>query len=181
MMDNSVDDETRRYRITGSIFLLAVAIIVLPMIFDGDGLPESDIEPMPELSLPALAPPIPEPLPDNPYLEEIETLSALVDENGFTREDKTLVGEPVLTKPDAGTRNFAVQVGSFSSESRALGLRDALRGEGYDAFLSTLRKGDKVWIRVAVGPFQARSDAEAVRRRLAGKYADDARLMAFRL
>ena len=37
-------DEVLRYRLTGAIFLLAVAVIVLPMVFDGDGLPAVTVQ-----------------------------------------------------------------------------------------------------------------------------------------
>ncbi|MCY4566504.1 MAG: hypothetical protein OXE40_18700, partial [Gammaproteobacteria bacterium] len=35
--------EQIRYRITGSLFLLALAIIFLPMLFDGDGVPGVEV------------------------------------------------------------------------------------------------------------------------------------------
>ena len=38
--------EQTRYRITGSLFLLAVAVIFLPMLFDGDGIPRVVVEPV---------------------------------------------------------------------------------------------------------------------------------------
>ena len=36
-----------RYRLTGSIFLIAVAAVVLPMLFDGAGVEPMHLEPLP--------------------------------------------------------------------------------------------------------------------------------------
>ena len=178
-----MDEDTKRFRITGSIFLLAILVIVLPMLFDGDGLPTVEIKAIPEVArdprvelLPAAAPPA---LAENPYVEKIAELESSVDEDFFSTEHGTQVGEPVLSKPDSDTERWAVQVGSFSSEERALALRQQLRDAGYDAFISAVKKDDKVMIRVAVGPYLDGSEAEAIRRKLAAGQAPDARVKAF--
>jgi len=172
-----VEQDTRRYRVTGSIFLIALAVIVFPMIFDGDGLPPVKIEPMPEpkLSENPTPPPVVE---KNPYVEKVEALAKSVDAEGFSTDHGTLMGEAVLSKPDGDTRVWAIQVGSFSSETRALSLRDELRAEGYEAFLSSIKKEDRVMIRVAIGPYLDGGEAEKVRRKLAKSLAPDARVMA---
>lgn len=178
-----MDEDTKRFRITGSIFLLAILVIVLPMLFDGDGLPTVEIEAIPEVAPdsrielpPVAAPPV---MADNPYVEKIAELESSVDEDLFSTEHGTQAGEPVLTKPDSDTERWAVQVGSFSSEERALALRQELRDAGYDAFISAVKKDGKVMIRVAVGPYLDGSEAETIRRKLAGSQAPDARVMAF--
>lgn len=178
-----MDEDTKRFRITGSIFLLAILVIVLPMLFDGDGLPTVEIEAIPEVAPdtrnepePAPAPPV---LAENPYVEKIAELEATVDEDLFSTEHGTQVGEPVLSAPDGDTERWAVQVGSFSSEDRALALRQELRDDGYDAFISAVKKDGKVMIRVAVGPYLEGAAAEKVRRQLAAGKVPDARVMAF--
>lgn len=172
-----MEQDTKRYRITGSIFLIAVAVIVFPMIFDGDGLPPVRIDPLPELELPEdpAPPPVVE---ENPYVEKVEALAATVDADGFNTEHGTQVGEAVLSQPDAQTRVWAIQVGSFSSEARALSLRDELRAGGYEAFLSSVKSDDRIMIRVAVGPYLDGAEAEKIRRKLAKSLAPDARVMA---
>ena len=178
-----MDEDTKRFRITGSIFLLAILVIVLPMLFDGDGLPTVEIEAIPEVARDTrieLPPPAaPQVLADNPYAEKIAELESSVDKDLFSTEHGTQVGEPVLSKPDSDTERWAVQVGSFSSEDRALALRQDLRDAGYDAFVSAVKKGGKVMIRVAVGPYLDGSEAETIRRKLASGQAPDARVMAF--
>lgn len=181
-----MDEHTKRFRITGSIFLLAILVIVLPMLFDGDGLPTVEIEAIPEVATDKVATDRkiePEPAPpaqvENPYVEKIAELEASVDEDLFSTTHGTQVGEPVLSKPDSDTERWAVQVGSFASEDRALALRQEMRDAGYDAFISAVKKDGKVMIRVAVGPYLDSSEAEKVRRQLAAGKAPDARLMAF--
>ncbi len=178
-----MNEDTKRFRITGSIFLLAILVIVLPMLFDGDGLPTVEIEAIPEVDRdsrielpPVAAPPV---LAENPYVEKIAELESSVDEDLFSTEHGTQVGEPVLSRPDSDTERWAVQVGSFSSEERALALRQDLRDAGYDAFISAVKKDGKVMIRVAVGPYLDGSEAETIRRKLAGGQAPDARVTAF--
>ena len=176
-----MDEDTKRYRITGSVFLLAILVIVLPMLFDGDGLPPIEIEPIPEIS-PSIVQevaPVAAPQTENPYVEKVAALEAEVDEDLFSTEHGTLAGEPVLSKPDGDTRVWAVQVGSFASEDRALSLRQELRDAGYDAFISSVKADNKVMIRVGVGPYLDGAEAERVRRQLALKQAPDARVMAF--
>ncbi len=178
-----MDEDTKRFRITGSIFLLAILVIVLPMLFDGDGLPTVEIEKIPEVAPVSVIEPVVAPAPpilsENPYVEKIAELEATVDEDLFSTEHGTQVGEPVLSIPDGDTERWAVQVGSFTSEDRALAFRQDLRDAGYDAFISAVKKDGKVMIRVAVGPYLDGSEAEKIRQKLAAGKAPDARVMAF--
>jgi cell division septation protein DedD len=72
-----------------------------------------------------------------------------------------------------------VQVASFAEVENANQFRSQLRKDGYEAFLSTLRSGDEVRIRVAVGPFQSRAEAARFQSELSSRYRVSARLMAF--
>ena len=89
-------NEQTRYRVTGAVFLLAVAIILLPMVFDGRGVP---VEPLPDLTdrLPPL-PSVPVITQDaqeqdnasvdiapevvKRHIEEVEAAAALIDVDG---------------------------------------------------------------------------------------------------
>lgn len=62
----------------------------------------------------------------------------------------------------AETASFVVQVGAFSDVAKASTRRDELASRGFKAFIET-REGVS---RVRMGPFSARSDAEAAVRRL---------------
>lgn len=173
-------DEQTRYRVTGSLFLLAVAVIVFPMLFDGEGLAPVEIEP---LNVPHTTPPVERRVdvaPASDVRERVAELAAQVDGEGFQRDaTATRFGEPVLSTVDGATRVWAVQLASFGEEENALKLRDRLRGDGYEAFISTVRKNDEVLSRVAVGPLLDRSEAEALRADLSDTLSLDARIVAF--
>jgi len=98
--------EQTRYRLTGAVFLLAIGIIVLPMIFDGEGV---RVKQLPELS---------EPLPPMPGQAELEALEisaaeieqhrneqqqvgGLIDSEGFRAEDGTRLGDPTIREVDS--------------------------------------------------------------------------------
>lgn len=98
-------NEQTRYRLTGAIFLLSIGIIVLPMVFDGQGV---RVKQLPELS---------EPLPPMPTDAELEALEipraeveqhraeqeltgGLLDKDGFNVADGTRIGDPLLIEPE---------------------------------------------------------------------------------
>jgi len=85
----------------------------------------------------------------------------------------------VLSDAGPTTAAWAVQVASFADAENAKVFRTRLREDGYEAFLSTLRTGDDVRIRVAVGPFQSRAEASRFQSELSSRYRVNARLMAF--
>ena len=172
-------DEQTRYRATGSLFLLALAVICLPMLLDGKGKAPLSITP---LSVPEVIPDvaaIDELAPVSDLPSRVEELKAQVDETGFYTESGARVGEPVLSVPDDETSIWAVQVASFKDLERAFKLREELRLEGFEAFLSTVRRDDEVLNRVAVGPLLSEADARRMRDTLTDYVEQPARLMAF--
>lgn len=172
-------DEQTRYRVTGSLFLLAVAIICLPMLFDGEGIRSVDLEPLPE---PAPAPQI-EPLetvaPVSDYVDRVAKLREQVDEDGFDVDTETRFGEPILSEPDADTAAWAVQLASFAEMDNAKRFRTQLRDQGFEAFISTTNAGGEIRYRVAVGPLLEETDALAMSTQLARLLDVEPRLMAF--
>lgn len=172
-------DEQTRYRATGSLFLIALAVICLPMLLDGEGMAPTRIAPV---SVPEVVPNVAslhEVAPASELPARVEELSAQVDDQGFYTDSGARVGEPVLTTPTDSTRLWAVQVASFKDPDRARSLRNSLRQEGFEAFLSTVQQDDEVLSRVAVGPLLNESDAEAMREALTLIVEQPARLMAF--
>lgn len=70
--------------------------------------------------------------------------------------------------PAAGLGRFTIQVGAFKDVDSAEQVVKTLRGKGYSAYHLRMQvpgKGD--WFRVRVGAFDARTAAEAMRRKLA--------------
>lgn len=171
--------EETRYRVTGSLFLLALAVICLPMLLDGAGLPARDLPELPmQEALPDL-PAVVQQAPRDNIAERIEALREQTDAEGFMTDTGTRFGEPVLTRADGRTDVWAVQVASFAEVVNAEAFRERLRGDGYEAFISTARNGGQVVSRVAVGPLLDRERAERLRQELSARYSTSARLMAF--
>lgn len=186
--------ERKRYRLTGTIFLVAVAAVVLPMLFDGEGV--ADIEP----------PPVPpadfqiqrdqSPPPDmSTAVEGRREIKEIIDEDGYAIDTGTRIGEPVLapaaepqsqTAPpaalDPNDRNdvkWAVQVASFSQVENATDQRDRLLTDGYSAFMSNVKRQGKITTRVAVGPLINRDDADQLKDELDKRYQFDAVVVRF--
>ncbi len=170
-----------RYRLTGTIFLAAVAAVLLPMVFDGEGveplhldaLPPADFEVERELTPP----------PDmTAALQARRELRAAIGEDGYARDTGTRLGEPVLLAEQddaAADRKWAVQVASFAQPENATALRDRLLGDGYAAFLSNVKRDGEAATRVAVGPLINRDDAARLEAELDGRYDLDAVVVRF--
>lgn len=173
-------DEQTRYRVTGSLFLLAVAVIVFPMLFDGAGLETVQIE---ALDVQRTVPDVArreDIAPASDLLTRAAELALEVDDEGFQpAEQGTRIGQPVLSEADETTQVWAVQVASFENDENALNLRDRLRGEEFEAFISTAKQNEQIHSRVAVGPLLDRAEADALRDTLSESLSLDARVVAF--
>lgn len=87
--------EQTRYRLIGTIFLVAVAAITLPMLFDGEGVEPMQLDPLPPATLEVERDDTP--LPDmTPALDAQRELAAEIDEDGYAKDTGTRFGEPVL-------------------------------------------------------------------------------------
>lgn len=174
-----MSDQTR-YRITGSLFLLALAIIFLPMLFDGDGVPGVTVEPIETDYVPAAVQRFEEAAPASDFVERVAELRENVDEQGFHRETGTRIGEPVLSAPDDATEAWAVQLYSLAEHGSAVEMRDRLRKDGFEAFVSSYREpGGAVLNRVAIGPMLDAARAEQMREQVSERYDVEALIMAF--
>jgi len=167
-------NERNRYRITGSIFLIALAVILIPMMFDGAGAPMREAPPMPEPR--PLAQPLPdfaEVVPATDVVERVQALQDEIDDEGYSTDSGTLFGEPVLLPADADTAVWAVQAASFASMENARAFREDLRASGYEAFISTVkgRDSDAPMYRVAVGPLLSFADAEQMQASIGAEFA----------
>ena len=109
-----------------------------------------------------LVPDFTEVIPKASIVEDVSALRGEVDEQGFNAGTNSLFGEPVLSPVAETTKIFAVQVASFAEQNNALATRKQLRDEGYEAFISTIKKQSRPFYRVAIGPLLARADALSI-------------------
>jgi DedD protein len=172
-------DEQTRYRATGSLFLLAIAIICLPMIFDGEGLAPVEIEPLALAEESPVVQKIQEIAPASDVVARVDELRSQVDNEGFLTSDGSKFAEPVLSDPDENTAVWAVQVASLQNVDNARKLRSDLRERGYEAFISTVKSDDEIMSRVAIGPLLSEANALEMLQKLSRAMSLEGRLMAF--
>ena len=174
--------ERTRYRVTGSLFLIALAVIFLPMLFDGAGTDTpQDIPAMPtERFVPNPPPRFEDIVPTTDVVERVSELRAEVDEEGFQTQNGTRIGEPVLSKADANTAVWAVQAATFGQVDNARKFRQRLRDAGMEAFISSAKSdsGDNVLYRVAVGPLLSPLDAQDLQARIQDEFSVSPQIVA---
>ena len=191
-----------KQRIVGAVILVSIAVIVLPMILSESGESEisgGNIPPKPaHLVKTEIIPLEIKKLPDpaesvqrrvvqqRSNVESInirespEVVVATPVEEAATAPEAELVTKPqppkaeVPRKPEviASVSGWVVQVGSFSSQSNAMALRDKLRGNGFNTFVERVGGSDIVY-RVRVGPEIKKAQAQAVQAALKEKMALD--------
>lgn len=178
-------NERTRYRVTGSIFLIALAVICLPMIFDGAGTAVNPPPPTPSVTIPRDTPAaqalaeFDDVVPVTDVVERVEALRDEVDEAGFDTSNDTRFGEPTLEQATEQTRVWAVQAASFASKENALAFQQSLRDAGYEAFTSTMRgsRSGEELVRVAVGPLLNADEAKTIQNQIEDRFDIEAVLV----
>jgi DedD protein len=165
----------------GGVFLTALAIIVLPMLFDGAGV-ESPAPPNLSSTPATDAAPVAAMNPAN--LANAEALRKRIDSEGFDQSTSTRVGDPVIAPADRRLSTtlppaWGVQLGSFTDHAKAVALRDQLRTDGYQSVLSDVKGLTGISTRVAVGPMVNRDDATKLERELEKRYGMDVIVVVF--
>jgi cell division septation protein DedD len=186
-------NEITRYRLIGSIFLLSLAAIFVPMVFDAPA-PERDsdflIDQEEETAAAAqnddsqwLAPQqevdeliaelkqregdLDAALTESRVQEQVSALTEQVDADGYWSENGTRFGEPILSPVRSDTTVFAVQLATFDDPDNAKSLRQHLRDDDQEAFISQYKQrglgGEKIRYRVAVGPLLSHTLAKEKR------------------
>ena len=183
LVDEFTMEQKTRYRLTGTLFLLSAGYILI-MLLMGESVSES--EDIPELQVDI------EKIPDIPSFDEvasesdvvevIEELKSAVDEDGFSTENGTLFGQPVLVPLSSDSKVFSVQAASFKIVNNANNLRDKLRAAGYEAFISSMKNKEGAIIhRVAVGPLLDKKDAEQMLLSIDNEFSLEAQIMELTL
>ena len=190
--------EQTRYRVIGTVFLVAVAAVVLPMLLDGEGVQSMQLDPVPPANFQVDVDPSPPP-DITPALRAREDLTGEIDRDGYAIDTGARFGEPVLLEdappldtsdnpatdvadngqPVAPSPKWAVQVASFTQRENAVALRDRLVAAGRTAFLSNVKRSGEMVTRVAVGPFVNRDDANREKNDINRRYEMEAVVVRF--
>ncbi len=163
-------NEQSRYRITGSLFVLALAVIFLPMLFDGAG-----VKPLTLPELTAAPEVVSKEPPKSISVESFAEADALKDKVS-ERQKSGLIGESVIPSVQTSEQNadsnttWAVQLGSFNSEQNARKLKQKLEEADYNVVLSRANNSSGTITRVAIGPLIRESDAIKLRKQLSSTY-----------
>ena len=183
LVDEFTMEQKTRYRLTGTLFLLSAGYILIMLLM---GEPVSESEKIPELQvdiekIPGI-PSFDEVASESDVVEVIEELKSAVDEDGFSTENGTLFGQPVLVPLSSDSKVFSVQAASFKIVDNANNLRDKLRAAGYEAFISSVKNKEGAIIhRVAVGPLLDKKDAEQMRISIDNEFSLEAQIMELTL
>lgn len=202
-------NEVTRYRVIGSLFLLAVAAIFFPMIFDSpdpslreitSGTSERDPEANAEQTASSkIADPrddveemitemqqqqaaLDQAFDDSDMRSQVQKMRDQVDTDGYWADNGTRFGEPILAPIRADTTVFAVQLATFDEQSNARNLRQQVRQDGDEAFISQYKQrslgSEKIRYRVAVGPMLSHTLAKEKRTSYSEQYGVEAIVVA---
>ena len=180
--------ERTRMRATTLVVGGALALILIPMLFDE---PATDYQtltvagsgPLSNERVMALQAEIQQPLGQSPtvvdfdqavpatyLIDRVRQLASEVDADGYNTQDGTRFGEPILQEMTDSSRVLAVLVGQRNDLAAARALREQMRDQGYEAFISAVKLEvggenslENIVHRVAIGPLLSHTDAEQMR------------------
>ena len=180
--------ERTRMRATTPVVAVALALILIPMVFDE---PATDYQtltvagsgPLSSERAMALQKQLQQPLGQSPtvvdfdqavpatdLIDRVRQLAAEVDADGYNTQDGTRFGEPILQEMTESSRVLAVLVDQRNDITEARALRQQMRDQGYEAFISTAKlevggenSSENIVHRVAIGPLLSHTEAEEMR------------------
>ena len=180
-----------KQRIVGTAVLLALALIFLPIIFDGEGsyqapvssrIPEApiiSILPEPTQSRPIIVGNVETIEPDaSAAVSLIEEVAELVEEPSVaiatqeTVNDVEITDAPIFSREvpqlsDAGLpQGWVVSLGSFSDSENASNLVTRLQDAGYKAYSRVIRSSQQTLTGVFVGPWLDRGQVNEYQQKL---------------
>ena len=181
-----------KQRIVGTAVLLALALIFLPIIFDGEGsyqapvssrIPEApiiSILPEPTQSRPIIVGNVETIEPDaSAAVSLIEEVAELVEEPSVAiataepisdveiTESAPAFSREVLQLSDAGLpQGWVVRLGSFSDSENASNLVTRLQDAGYKAYSRVMRSSQEALTGVFVGPWLDRGQVNEYQQKL---------------
>ncbi len=159
-------DPVLKQRLVGATVLSALAVILVPMLFDGSGnrLDAQDFE------IPVVPPSIEQSQPETP--EQPVNVESVLPRASPPAPAQNLSTE--ATKPHQESQKtltaWVIQVGSFNKVGNADQLRDQLRKAGFPAYVEAGKKNGAPLFRVRVGPELDPQRARTQREKIARKF-----------
>jgi len=168
-------DISLKQRLLGASVLVALAVIFLPLLFDGAGQRakrELDIQIPPPPPVPVSRLHIPQPpLEVEESLPEVVKIPAKPRQQQPSETPQVVKAPVVKVQPNkADLRSWVLQVGSYKKRENARNVRDKLKkSANYHAFIQEAQSGSGQIYRVRIGPLSSRAKANALRQRLQKK------------
>ena len=171
--------ESLKQRIVGAIVLVALAIIIIPLVFDFSGERQVDISsqipPTPEIEPVVVAEPV---RPENitPAKPDEEMFQFGVESPA---EAEPLKAEAPALSPEGSPVSWVLQIASFKDKAAANELVKKLLADGHRAFLREKKSGKNTVNRVFVGPKVLKEKLVKEKIAIDKKYRVDAMLVRF--
>ena len=186
-----------KQRIVGTVVLLALALIFLPIIFDGEGSYQAPVSSrIPDTPIISI---LPEPTQSRPVIignvetiepevaatvSLIEEVTELVEEPSVViataesvrdveiTESAPVFSREVMQLSDAGLpQGWVVRLGSFSDSENASNLVTRLQDAGYKAYSRVMRSSQEALTGVFVGPWLDRGQANEYQQKLQEEFS----------
>lgn len=186
-----------KQRIVGTVVLLALALIFLPIIFDGQGSYQAPVSSrIPDTPIISI---LPEPIQSRPVIvgnvdtvePEVATTVSLIDDAVELAEEPIAASAPeepasdieitesaavfsreVPQLSDAGLpQGWVVRLGSFSDAENASNLVTRLQDAGYKAYTRDIRSGQGALTGVFVGPWLDRAQVNEYQQKLQEEFS----------
>ncbi len=193
-------DQNLKNRLVGIVVIFSLAVIFLPMILDGSGVRQRQVE--------VVIPPKPNIKPKVDLQQKVEAAEqraaaipevtvAVVDESSPVAvepeqapQDEEAAKEPepapkpsadtAVETPKSGGVTWVLQVGSFQDRSKALAERDRVRKSDISAvFVEQFSLNGKSTYRVRLGPFVNRDRARVAQNKIKAKYNIDGIILKY--
>lgn len=144
--------ESLKQRIVGAVVLVALAVVIIPLVFDFSGQRQVDtnsvIPPMPDINPVVVAEPTrPENITPAKSDDEIFQFGADTPKQGEPLKDE----EPALSSEGLPVA-WVLQVSSFRDKAAAKDLEKKLLNDGYQAFIRERKDSKGALSRVFIGP-----------------------------
>jgi DedD protein len=186
-----------KQRIVGTVVLLALALIFLPIIFDGEGSYQAPVSSrIPDTPIISI---LPEPTQSRPVIvgnvetiepevaataSLIEEVTELVEEPSVASTTQEPVNDIEITEStpifsrevpqlsDAGLpQGWVVRLGSFSDSENASNLVIRLQDAGYKAYSRVMRSSQETLTGVFVGPWLDRGQVNEYQQKLQEEFS----------
>jgi DedD protein len=181
----SVDDLRRqaRHRLIGAAVLVLVAVVGFPMVFDTSPRPIAADVPIVIPAQPALAPLTPAApvaaapaAPAEPQVAKVEPAPATpapvpapevpVKPSAPATPPAAKTAAPAAASAPATGERFVVQVGAYADQARAREVRLKIERAGLKTYTQVAKTSEGNRIRVRLGPFNTRAEADKVAQKI---------------